>query len=67
MVGKTLKVLCEDFDPVNEALYGRSYADAPEIDGKVFFTAGGKSPALGEFVDVEIYEVIVYFLVGHVK
>ena len=67
MVGKTLRVLCEDFDPVNDALYGRSYADAPEIDGKVFFTAEGKSPAPGDFVDVEIDEVVVYDLVGHAK
>lgn len=67
MVGKTVRVLCEDFDPVNESLYGRSYADAPEIDGKVFFTASGKAPAPGDFVDVEVDEVIVYDLVGHVK
>lgn len=67
MVGKTVRVLCEDFDPVNDALYGRSYADAPEIDGKVFFTAEGKSPAPGDFVDVQIDEVVVYDLVGHAK
>ena len=67
MVGKTVRVLCEDFDPVNDALYGRSYADAPEIDGKVFFTATGKTPTPGDFVDVEIDEVVVYDLVGHTK
>ncbi|MBE6693216.1 MAG: 30S ribosomal protein S12 methylthiotransferase RimO [Ruminococcaceae bacterium] len=65
MIGKTIQVLCEDFDPVNDALYGRSYADAPEIDGKVFFTVEGKRPAPGEFVDVKIDEVVVYDLVGH--
>jgi ribosomal protein S12 methylthiotransferase len=67
MIGKTVRVLCEDFDPVNDAMFGRSCADAPEIDGKVFFTSEGKSPSPGDFVDVEVDEVIVYDLVGHVK
>ena len=38
MVGKTITVLCEGFDRYAECWYGRSEADAPEVDGKVFFT-----------------------------
>lgn len=38
-VGQTICVLVEDFDPVSEAHYGRSAADAPEIDGKIFFVS----------------------------
>ncbi|MCR5262970.1 MAG: 30S ribosomal protein S12 methylthiotransferase RimO, partial [Clostridiales bacterium] len=56
-VGRTLKVLCEGWDPVAERNYGRSEADAPEIDGKVYFTAK-KRPAEGEFVDVKIEEAM---------
>ncbi len=33
-VDTEIKVICEGYDPVSECFYGRSYADAPEIDGK---------------------------------
>ena len=60
---KTIKVICEGFDPVAETHYGRSAADAPEIDGKVYFTAPGKIPE-GEFVNVRITEIMDYDLIG---
>ncbi len=62
-VGKTLTVLCEGFDPVAEAHYGRSEADAPDIDGKIYFTAPTRVPE-GEFVTVRITEAMDYDLVG---
>lgn len=65
LVGKTLHVLCEGFDKVSEAFFGRSYRDAPETDGKVWFTA--KRPVSeGEFVDVKITEAMDYDLIGEV-
>lgn len=64
-VGKTLKVLCEDFDPVSSSWVGRSYMDAPDVDGKVFFTSpSGMKFTPGEFVDVKITEALAYDLVG---
>ena len=36
-IGEELDVLCEGFDTVAECFYGRSAADAPEVDGKVYF------------------------------
>lgn len=64
-VGKVMKVLCEDFDPVSEAYVGRTYMDAPDIDGKVFFTSkAGTKITAGEFVDVKIVEAMDYDLVG---
>lgn len=36
-VGKTIRVLCEGFDEESSRLYGRCYADSPDIDGLVFF------------------------------
>ncbi len=62
-IGKTLRVLCEDFDPVSEAHFGRGAADAPEIDGKVYFKAASRI-APGSFVDVKIREVVDYDLYG---
>lgn len=62
-IGSTLTVLCEDYDPVSEYYYGRSTADAPEIDGKVFFKSE-KKIAPGEFVSVKIRRVEDYDLCG---
>ena len=62
-VGKILRVLCEDYDPVSETHYGRSFADAPDIDGKVFFSAPARVEA-GTFVDVVIDEVVEYDVYG---
>lgn len=65
MVGKTVKVLCEGFDEVSEAYFGRSEADAPDIDGKVYFTAP-RPVSEGEFVSVKITEAMDYDLIGEV-
>ncbi len=64
LVGKTIKVLCEDYDVVSETYYGRSYMDAPEIDGKVFFTSEKKISS-GSFVDIKIDMAEDYDLIGH--
>lgn len=53
-VGQTLEVLVEGFDRYAECWFGRSYRNAPDVDGKVFFTTNGRRPALGHFVQVEI-------------
>ena len=62
-LGKVIKVLCEGFDPVSESYFGRSEADAPDIDGKIYFT-GAKGILPGTFVDVKINEVVEYDLCG---
>ena len=62
-IGKTVKVLCEGFDPVAKTFFGRSEADAPEIDGKVYFSSKRK-PKEGEFVTVKITDAIDYDLYG---
>jgi ribosomal protein S12 methylthiotransferase len=56
-------VLCEDYDAVSEIHFGRSEADAPEIDGKVYFRAPGRI-APGSFMYVKIREVSEYDLIG---
>lgn len=62
-VGKIIKVLCEDYDTVSEIHFGRSEADAPEIDGKVYFRAPGRI-APGSFMYVKVREVSDYDLIG---
>ncbi len=62
-LGKIITVLCEGYDPVSEAHFGRSAADAPEIDGKVYFTSYNRIPE-GSFVKVEITEILDYDLIG---
>ena len=62
-VGSTITVLCEGYDPVAGTHFGRSEADAPDIDGKIYFHAAEKIPA-GEFVRVQITEAMDYDLVG---
>ena len=52
-LGETLEVLCEGFDAEMGCYVGRTYADSPDVDGKVYFTAGGLVPA-GAFVWVRI-------------
>ena len=64
-VGKTLEVVVEGFDRYAECFFGRSYADAPEIDGKIFFTSTEKL-TIGEFVYVEIESTMDYDLIGAV-
>jgi ribosomal protein S12 methylthiotransferase len=62
-VGKTLTVLCDGFDRIAEVYFGRSYADAPDVDGKVYFTAD-RAVSSGEFIEVKITEAMDYDLVG---
>ena len=62
-IGQTVEVICEGFDTVAEIHYGRSAADAPDVDGKVYFTAKKRVPA-GRFVKVLISEALDYDLVG---
>ncbi len=67
MVGKTVTVLCEGFDPVSENYFGRTYADAYDIDGKVFFSneLGNTRFKEGQFVLVKITDCYEdYDLVG---
>lgn len=62
-IGKTYEVVCEGFDRYAECFFGRSYMDAPEIDGKIFFTAD-KKPSPGEFVKVKITDTLDFDLLG---
>ena len=64
-IGRTVTVLCDGYDTVAEIYYGRSEADAPDVDGKVYFKFKRKINT-GAFVDVKITEALDYDLVGEV-
>ena len=63
MIGATIDVLCEDYDPVGRIYFGRGTADAPEIDGKVYFNSDERIMP-GSFVKVKIRRVSDYDLIG---
>ena len=64
-IGKTYRVVVEDYDGYSDSYTGRTYMDAPEIDGLVKFTSH-KDLDIGDFVDVEIFDVEDYDLIGEV-
>lgn len=62
-IGSVVEVLVEGYDPYIKCFFGRSEADAPDIDGKVFFTSDTKLTE-GNFVKVAVNDVIEYDLLG---
>ena len=60
-IGRTLDVLIEGVDEENKISIGRSYRDAPEIDGLVIVE--GLAP-VGEIVQAKISSAITHDLVG---
>lgn len=65
-IGETFEVLVEGYDRLNKCYYGRTKADAPDIDGKTFFTSEKKIND-GEFVNVKMTDTIEYDLVGELE
>ena len=51
--GDVMEVLCEGFDGQSMLFVGRSYAESPDIDGRIYFSAP-RDVAEGEFVPVRI-------------
>ena len=64
MIGKTIKVLVDGFDSDFEQFHGRTFADSPEIDGRVWI-ASAEALVEGEFVSVCIDSVIDGDLSGY--
>ena len=65
--GKKLEVIIDGYLPEDDVYVGRSYRDAPNVDGSVFITLGPSSSRdimSGTFVDVEITGSTEYDLIG---
>ncbi len=63
MQGEVLEVLCDGFDGQAMMYVGRSYAESPDIDGKIWFTADSEVEP-GTFVQVRITGVMDGELTG---
>lgn len=60
-----LEAVVEGFDRFGECWFGRTALDAPDIDGKVFFTSD-RPLAIGDFVTIKITNTLDYDLIGEV-
>ena len=63
-LGSVQQVIVEGYDDYIKCYFGRTVADAPEIDAKVFFCTEGVGLADGDIVNVEINDTIEYDLLG---
>ena len=65
-IGQELEVFIEGWLPEEHAYVGRSYADAPDVDGYVFVNTG-EALESGNFVAVKISGALEYDLIGELK
>lgn len=65
MQDKTVEAVIEGFDKYAEVYFGRTKADAPDIDGKIFIMSE-KPLKMGEYVNVHITDSMDYDLIGEV-
>lgn len=64
-VDNVYRVLIDEIDSAENLYIGRTYMDAPEIDGIVFFNST-EDYTVGEFVDIKITEAMEYDLKGEI-
>ena len=64
--GTVTEVLIEGWDDYIKCYFGRTPADAPEIDGKIFFMST-KPLKIGDFVNVRVNDCIEYDLLGELE
>ncbi len=62
--GKVIEVVTEGYDRYGDCYFGRSAMDAPDIDGKIFFTSPNLKLVIGKFVNVRIDDILDYDLIG---
>ncbi|NWF50438.1 MAG: 30S ribosomal protein S12 methylthiotransferase RimO [Ignavibacteriaceae bacterium] len=62
LIGQQLEVLIESSE--NDFYIGRSYRDAPEVDGEVLISKSGGKLNAGEFYHINIYDSNEYDLFG---
>ena len=65
ILGEEREVLCEGFDPQAQMFFGRSYAESPDIDGRIYFTAEEEVQP-GTFVTVRFTGVMDGEITGEI-
>lgn len=63
MIGRIVRVMIEGFIPEDNTYVGRSYKDAPNVDGLVFVKCDRELMS-GDFIDVKITGSTEYDLIG---
>lgn len=66
MLGKTITVLFEGYDDESNLYFGRSVADSPDIDGRVYFDILDKDVKEGEFLNIKINKFDNCDLIGEI-
>lgn len=62
-LGDIVEVLCDGYDEESMMFVGRSYAESPDVDGRIYFSAE-REVAPGEFVQVHLIDTMDGELVG---
>ena len=64
-IGTVQKCIVEGYDGYTDSYFGRTWMDAPEIDSNIYFTGKGDYNE-GDLVDVEIFDINEYDLMGEI-
>lgn len=65
LIESELEAVVEGFDRFADCFFGRTQMDAPDIDGKIFFTS--ENPLkIGEYVKIKVTDTLDYDLIGEV-
>ncbi|MGI6279406.1 MAG: 30S ribosomal protein S12 methylthiotransferase RimO [Acutalibacteraceae bacterium] len=65
-IGTVTEVLIEGWDDYIKCYFGRTPADAPDVDGKIFFMSP-KPLVIGQYVKVRVNDCIEYDLLGELE
>ena len=65
-LGKTFRVLIDEYDAASGTAIGRTYGDSPEIDNEVILENVHRGIKPGEFYDVRIIDVGEYEIFGQI-
>ena len=62
-LGKRMTAVVEGYDKYAGCYFGRTAADAPDIDGKVFIKSSSRL-RLGQYITVEVFDTMDYDLLA---
>ena len=62
-IGTRLEAVIEGYDKYAGCYFGRTKADAPDIDGKIFIKSDNRLK-LGQYITVEVFDTMDYDLIA---
>ena len=62
-IGQRMTAVIEGYDKWAECYFGRTMADAPDIDGKIFIRSD-RALKLGEYITVEVFDTMDFDLLA---